>query len=83
MIQRKNEAQKIPVMVEIKSEEVEMDESRPGIDIVIAVDVSGSMQGDKIKLVRETLTFLVDELKDIDRLSFVTFNDSATLMANL
>lgn len=83
MIQRKNEAQKIPVMVEVKSEEVEMDESRPGIDIVIAVDVSGSMQGDKIKLVRETLTFLVDELKDIDRLSFVTFNDSATLMANL
>ena len=61
-------------MLEIKTQEVEMDESRPGIDIVIAIDISGSMQGQKIKLVRETLVFLVDELKDVDRLSLVTFN---------
>ena len=45
MIQRKKEIQKIPVMLEIKTQEVEMDESRPGIDIVIAIDISGSMQG--------------------------------------
>ena len=32
-------------MLEIKTQEVEMDESRPGIDIVIAIDISGSMQG--------------------------------------
>lgn len=45
MIQRKKDVQKIPVMLEIKTDEVEMDESRPGIDIVIAVDISGSMTG--------------------------------------
>ena len=83
MIQRKKEVQRIPVMFELKSEEIEMDESRPGIDIVIAIDVSGSMNGQKIKLVRETLQFLVEELKDIDRLSLVTFNDRARLVAGL
>lgn len=60
-----------------------MDESRPGLDLVISIDQSGSMSGQKIKLVRETLDFLVDELKDFDRLSLVLFNSIATVLTNL
>lgn len=37
----------------------------------MCIDISGSMSGDKIKMVRETLLFIIDELKDIDRLSLV------------
>jgi len=37
-------------------------EDRPGMDLVMVIDISGSMAGTKLKLVKETLTFLVHEL---------------------
>jgi Mg-chelatase subunit ChlD len=37
--------------------------SRAPVDIVAVVDKSGSMSGDKIKLVRETLLFVIEQCK--------------------
>ena len=58
-----------------------MDENRPGLDLIISIDTSGSMSGQKIQLVKETLEFLVKELKPIDRLALVEFNSSEKVLA--
>ena len=58
-----------------------MDDNRPGLDLIISIDTSGSMSGEKIKLVKETLSFLVNELKPIDRLALVEFNSKEKVLA--
>ena len=82
-IQKKPESQKIPIMLSLLSDEVEVDEDRVGLDLIIMIDTSGSMGGSKIKLVRETLIFIVDQLTDIDRLGLTTFSNSANLLSPL
>lgn len=58
-----------------------MDENRPGLDLIISIDTSGSMSGNKIALVKETLEFLIKELKPIDRLALIEFNSSEKVLA--
>jgi len=50
---------------------------RVACDIVVVADVSGSMGGDKIKLLRDATAFMTRELGDRDRLSLVTFSHVA------
>jgi len=47
---------------------------RPGIDCVCVLDVSGSMQGQKISLVRKSMRRLVRNLGPKDRVCFITFD---------
>jgi len=47
---------------------------RASLDIVAVLDVSGSMRGDKISLVRKTMRRLVRELGKNDRVAIVTFS---------
>lgn len=46
------------------------------IDIVVVIPVTSSMQGVKMKLVRDALKFMVEGLGDRDRLGLVTFGSS-------
>ncbi|CAG8632239.1 37973_t:CDS:2, partial [Gigaspora margarita] len=46
-------------------------------DIVLILDVSSSMSGSKLNLLKESLNFIVSELSPKDRLSLITFNTSA------
>lgn len=71
------EESNIPMLVSIKTEDIESDEFRKGIDLVLVIDVSGSMCGEKIQLVRETLDFVLGELEDRDRCCLVRFNNEA------
>ncbi|XP_064400224.1 uncharacterized protein LOC135346514 [Halichondria panicea] len=48
--------------------------SRASVNIVAVIDKSGSMKGEKLKLVKETLHFVIDQLKETDRLSVVTYD---------
>lgn len=41
------------------------------------LDISGSMAGSKLKLLIETVNFIVDTLSARDRISLVTFNHRA------
>lgn len=47
-----------PVIEEDKSEE-----TRPPIDLVAVIDKSGSMAGEKLKLVKKTLEFIIAQCK--------------------
>ena len=50
---------------------------RPPCDIVAVVDISGSMRGAELALVKEALCYLVGQLRSGDRLLVVSFNTRA------
>ena len=45
--------------------------------MVCVLDISGSMAGSKIELLKETVNFVVDTLSEGDRISIVQFNHRA------
>lgn len=49
-------------------------ESRPPVDIVAVLDVSGSMYGEKISLVRKSMRRLLRSMGDRDRVAFISFD---------
>jgi uncharacterized protein YegL len=49
---------------------------RKPIDIVVVLDRSGSMQGQKLDLCKKTIRFLVEELSASDRLGLITYDTS-------
>jgi uncharacterized protein YegL len=51
---------------------------RQPLDIICVLDVSGSMRGDKIRLVQDAVRFVIRESQPQDRLSIVAFNQAAT-----
>lgn len=56
---------------------------RSGLDLVAVLDVSGSMQGEKIDKMKTAMQFVVKKLSTIDRLSIVTFSDAASRLCPL
>ncbi|MCD6067407.1 MAG: hypothetical protein K0S33_2233 [Bacteroidetes bacterium] len=49
-------------------------------NIVFLVDVSGSMRdSSKLPLMKKALVVLIDQLRDIDRVTFITYSDSVLL----
>ncbi|XP_051209192.1 uncharacterized protein [Lolium perenne] len=64
------------VMLEITGGDYSSD--RPGLDLVAVVDVSGSMQGDKIQQVKTAMQFVIRKLSPMDRLAVITYSDVAT-----
>ena len=55
-------------------------DQRKSVNIVCVIDTSGSMSGEPLRLVRETLDFIVGQLKSGDHLSLVSFGDAAKLL---
>ena len=78
MIKLKNEIT-LPAMVSLKTS----GGTRTSVDLVCVIDNSGSMNGQKIQLVRETMKFLVETLTPSDRLSIILFNSYAKRLCPL
>lgn len=68
---------KAPSLLPSTASEKELDELRVPIDLICIVDQSGSMQGDKITLLKETLNYIVDQMNSSDRLAIVSFDTQA------
>lgn len=70
-----------PCLLTINAKELEneddIDENRTAIDLVCIIDKSGSMRGKKIKLVHETLEFIIEQLNENDRISIISFDGEA------
>ena len=75
-------SQEIPCSIELRGSE-EDSCPRSGIDVICVIDVSGSMSGEKLELVKKTLLFMVSRLDVIDRVSLITFSDDAKVKSNL
>ena len=57
----------------------EEDSERASVNIVVALDISGSMNGRKLELCKETLSLLLRELSSEDRFGLITFGSQAKL----
>jgi uncharacterized protein YegL len=79
--------QALTALVSIKAPRVEQLAAaappRPGIDIIMILDVSGSMAGQKISQLRQTLLSATVLLGPADRLSLIKFESSATRLTPL
>ena len=53
------------------------------VDLVVVMDTSGSMAGDKIAAARQSLGQFIGLLDDRDRLQIITFNSTATTLTPL
>ncbi|TVU48415.1 hypothetical protein EJB05_08051 [Eragrostis curvula] len=51
--------------------------TRAPLDLVTVLDVSGSMAGDKISLLKHAMSFVIQTLGPNDRLSVITFSSTA------
>lgn len=52
--------------------------ARKPLDIVVVLDRSGSMSGGKLDMCKKTCDFLLSELKPMDRLGVVTFDNNVS-----
>ena len=72
------EEKKMYVNVSTISHENEaLEKSRVGVDLVMILDKSGSMGGEKEKLLRNAVEFVIGELDERDRLCTVAFDTRA------
>ncbi|KAK1627750.1 hypothetical protein QYE76_002065 [Lolium multiflorum] len=56
---------------------------RAPLDLVMVLDVSGSMMGPKITLLKQAMGFVIDKLGPDDRLSLVSFSTTARRLTRL
>ena len=59
------------------------DQTKKPVDLVIAIDVSGSMSGQKISAARNSLVQFINLLGDNDRLQVITFSTNVNTMIPL
>ena len=69
-------------MVNVRAES-HVTEKRLGLDLVVVLDISGSMSGEKIQLAKDTCHFVIDNLQACDRLCIVVFDDVSEVLTNL
>ena len=75
--------EEVPCMLSLEAKESSPGKRLYPIDIVCAIDESGSMEGDRLSLVQHTLMSIIDKLHPNDRLSIISFSDSAEMKCPL
>ena len=58
-------------------------EVKKPVDVTVVMDISGSMEGDKINSARQSLIQFISLLDDKDRLQLMTFNDKIRTLVQL
>lgn len=53
------------------------------VAMAVVLDVSGSMSGEKIEQARDSITSLIDQMRDDDRIALVTYSDNARIVQSL
>ena len=57
--------------------------ARPNLDLAVAIDVSGSMSGDKLDTAKLALHEVVDQLGPKDHMSLVSYGSSARVVQRM
>ncbi|CAD8072205.1 unnamed protein product [Paramecium primaurelia] len=76
-IQLKDYCQILPVVVQLQSIKASIQQARANLDLICVIDVSGSMEGEKLKLVQNSIKYIQKILKPNDRIALVTFASQA------
>ena len=72
-----------PIVINVSSPQPKSDEKKCNADLICVIDISGSMSGEKINLVRESLKILVEMMDKNDRLALVLFDNNASILYDL
>ena len=70
-----------PLIVSLSSPDTQ--EKKKPVDLFCIVDTSGSMSGDKIKLVRESLKYLVNLMNEEDNFALIEFSSEENIINDL
>ena len=70
-----------PIVLNIISNDVK--EKNSNVELICIIDISGSMRGEKIKLVKQSLKILLEMMSDKDKLGLVLFNQQAYKLLDL
>jgi len=65
------------ILVSIHTNQLASQEKRPPFELVIVLDISGSMSGAPLETAKKTIAHVVESLEDDDILHFVTYNGAA------
>ncbi|CAD8106662.1 unnamed protein product [Paramecium primaurelia] len=63
----------LPVILQVQAIKSQLKHAKANIDLICVVDVSGSMEGNKIGLVKDSLRYIQKILSPNDRIALVTF----------
>ena len=75
------EFKSIPTLVQMEVPETDFQNfqnSTKEVDFMLVIDTSSSIAGEKIKLVKESVDYLLDRIQERDRLALVKFSTKAT-----
>lgn len=75
-----NKKQSVWIRVGLKGFELESEKKRPGVNLAIVLDKSGSMQGEKIKRAREAAVDAIRLLRADDIVSIVTYDSTVNVL---
>jgi Mg-chelatase subunit ChlD len=67
-----------PTEADARPEGVKPEDMRAPLDMTMVLDVSGSMDGEKLNLVKKTIHFLLTHLTSSDRLALVAFDSNVS-----
>lgn len=71
--------EQVSLLLELTAPTLERVDPRPPATLVVVLDRSGSMAGDRLEVARRALCDLVEQLDPADRFGLVTFDDVATV----
>ena len=72
-----------PFVINLSTPQPNENDKKCNVDLICVIDVSGSMCGEKIHQVKESLKILISLMDEKDRLCLILFESSATNYYNL
>ena len=72
-----------PFVINLSAPQPNEDDKKCNVDLICVIDISGSMSGEKIYQVKESLKILISLMDEKDRLCLILFESSAQNYYNL
>ena len=72
-----------PFVINLSTPQPNENDKKCNVDLICVIDVSGSMDGEKIYQVKESLKILISLMGEKDRLCLITFSSNANNFYNL
>jgi len=73
----------IPFVINLSTPQPDENDKKSNADLICVIDISGSMCGDKINQVKESLKILVNLMDEKDRLCLILFDNNAQIYYSL
>lgn len=73
--------QELYLLVNLQAGKAAKQAERPGLNLSLVLDRSGSMEGEKLKYAKEACKFLIDNLEKDDIISLVIYDDDVEVLS--